>query len=94
MGSALHDHWPCVSGLGRSLPLRGPVIGQAPDGGVPQPGLLQLAEPQAPGRLSLRRAASLARGSAGGPRGPGSLRPQPETTAGADLRPGGPQDLR
>ncbi|KAK7833398.1 hypothetical protein U0070_017397, partial [Myodes glareolus] len=49
---------------------------------------------QAPGRLSLRRAALLAPSSAGGPWGLGSLRPQLETKAGADPRPGGPRDLR
>lgn len=82
MGSALHDHWPCVSGLGWSLVFGRPVIGRALGGGVPQSGPPQLAEPQAPGRLSLRRAASLAPGSAGGPRGPESLRPQTETKQG------------
>lgn len=82
MGSALHDHWSCVSGLGWSLAFGGPVIGRASDGGVSQSGPPRLAEPQAPGRLSLRRAASLAPGSAGGPRGPGFLRPQTEAKQG------------
>lgn len=82
MGSALHNHWSCVSDMGWSPAFGGLVIGRTSDGGVSQSDPPRLAEPQAPGRLSLRRAASLAPGSAGGPRGPGFLRPQTEDKEG------------
>lgn len=94
MGSALRDHWPCVSDLGRSLSIEGPVIGELLVWACPNRVLRSSQNRRQHGRLSLRRAALLASGSAGGPRGPGSLRPQSEAQAGADLRPGGRRDLR
>jgi hypothetical protein len=68
--SAPHCHWPCVSGSGRGLAPGCPVIGRFANRGVSHSSSPHSAELQAPGRLSLRGAASLALGSASGGRLP------------------------
>lgn len=95
MGSALHDHWSCVSGLGWSLAFGGPVIGRASDGACPNrvlrgsqnrrhPAGSACAGP--PRYLRVRQAAR-------GVPDFCALRQRP-SKAGADLKPGGPRDLR